>query len=245
MIASSHMLVSKIKPCMSQYKHLHGSIQKLAEMLLLRESNFELVEVIDLFCHPQTNIPLAMVAKLQPVVFEETPSVNSAEKLIFGHNTNEWTAATCIHEGIIRPSAVDPNDYKSNVGRCLATSSEIRGFGTSATQHHSSRRGHFSTCCQFILWHCTFGKGEEMGFEKSSQPSHTCCSSTSPAFMNNYFGAILYPCSFPILFGFTLLHDLCSYWVSLAWNIRRIFRHRQKQDDRTVVLNLSCCNCQN
>ena len=22
--ASSHMLVSKIKPCMSQYKHLHG-----------------------------------------------------------------------------------------------------------------------------------------------------------------------------------------------------------------------------
>ena len=104
------MLVSKIKPCMSQYKHLHGSIQKLAEMLLLRESNFELVEVIDLFCHPQTNIPLAMVAKLQPVVFEETPSVNSAEKLIFGHNTNEWTAATCIHEGIIRPSAVDPND---------------------------------------------------------------------------------------------------------------------------------------
>ena len=23
-LASSHMLVSKIKPCMSQYKHLHG-----------------------------------------------------------------------------------------------------------------------------------------------------------------------------------------------------------------------------
>lgn len=90
--------------------HIRGSIQKLAEMLLLRESNFDLVEVIDLFCHPQTNIPLAMVAKLQPVVFEETPSVDSVEKLIFGHNTNEWTAASCIHEGIIRPSAVDSND---------------------------------------------------------------------------------------------------------------------------------------
>ena len=42
--------------------------------------------------------------------FEETPSVDSVAKLIFGHNTNEWTAASCIHEGIIRPSAVDSNE---------------------------------------------------------------------------------------------------------------------------------------
>ena len=98
--------------------HIRGSIQKLAETLLLRESNFDLVEALDLFCHPQTNLPLAMVAKLQPVVFEETPSIDSVEKVLFGHNTNEWTAASCIHEGIIRPSAVDPKelDWLTAVG---------------------------------------------------------------------------------------------------------------------------------
>ena len=40
----------------------------------------------------------------------ETPSIDSVEKVLFGHNTNEWTAASCIHEGIIRPSAVDPKE---------------------------------------------------------------------------------------------------------------------------------------
>ena len=79
-------------------------------MLLLHESKFDLVEALDLFCHPQTNLLLTMVTKLQQVVLRKTPSTDSVEKVIFGHNTNEWTAASCIHEGIIRPSAVDPNE---------------------------------------------------------------------------------------------------------------------------------------
>ena len=77
---------------------------------MLRPDNAELIEVLDLFTHSQTNRPLAVVAKLQPVIFEETPTVEAVERVIFGHDTNEWTASSCIHEGIIRPSAVDHAD---------------------------------------------------------------------------------------------------------------------------------------
>jgi hypothetical protein len=44
------------------------------------------------------------------VIFEQRPQPQTVQQVIFGHNTNSWTAASCIEEGLIRPSAVDPTD---------------------------------------------------------------------------------------------------------------------------------------
>ena len=74
---------------------------------MLRPDNAELIEVLDLFTHPQTVLLVAAVAKLQPVVFEQTPAVEVFENKIWAKH-NEWTASSCIQEGIIRSSAVGP-----------------------------------------------------------------------------------------------------------------------------------------
>ena len=42
-------------------------------------------------CH---NKPLAIVAKLKPVVFEQQPQPNISQQIIFGQNTNALTAAS-------------------------------------------------------------------------------------------------------------------------------------------------------
>ena len=71
---------------------------------------YSLTGTIDLFTDDRHNMPLAIVAKLQLVIFEQRPRPQIAQHIIFGHNTNAWTAASCIEEGLIRPSAVDPTD---------------------------------------------------------------------------------------------------------------------------------------
>ena len=44
------------------------------------------------------------------MIFEQRPQPQIVQQIIFGHNTNTWTAASCIQEGLIRPSAVDFTD---------------------------------------------------------------------------------------------------------------------------------------
>ena len=82
----------------------------MAEMIFIRPDNYSLIETMDLFTDDRRNQPLAIVAKLQPVIFEQRPQPQTVQQVIFGHNTNSWTAASCIEEGLIRPSAVDPTD---------------------------------------------------------------------------------------------------------------------------------------
>ena len=52
------------------------------------------MEAIDLFIEECHNKPLAIVAKLKPVVFEQRPQPNITQQIIFGHNTNALTAAS-------------------------------------------------------------------------------------------------------------------------------------------------------
>jgi hypothetical protein len=33
------------------------------------------------------------------VIFEQRPQPQTVQQVIFGHNTNSWTAASCIEEG--------------------------------------------------------------------------------------------------------------------------------------------------
>ena len=89
---------------------IRAAIRVMAETNFIRPENYSLIEAIDLFSDDRNNKPLAIVAKLQPVIFEQRPQPQIVQQIIFGHNTNTWTAASCIQEGLIRPSAVDFTD---------------------------------------------------------------------------------------------------------------------------------------
>ena len=90
--------------------HIRAATRVMAETIFIRPENYSLIEAIDLFSDDRNNKPLAIVAKLQPVIFEQRPQPQIVQQIIFGHNTNTWTAASCIKEGLIRPSAVDFTD---------------------------------------------------------------------------------------------------------------------------------------
>ena len=90
--------------------YIRAAIRVMAETIFIRPDNYSLIATIDLFTDDRHDMPLAIVPKLQPVIFEQRPQPQIAQHIIFGHNTNAWTAASCIEEGLMRPSAVDPAD---------------------------------------------------------------------------------------------------------------------------------------
>ena len=90
--------------------HIRAAIRVMAEMIFIRPDNYSLIENMDLFTDDRHNQPSAIVAKLQPVIVEQRPQPQTVQQVIFGHNTNSWTAASRIEDGLIRPSAVDPTD---------------------------------------------------------------------------------------------------------------------------------------
>lgn len=54
--------------------------------------------------------PLAVVARLEAVIFEANPPIRPKRILWSAHNTGALATAAAISEGIIRPSASDPKD---------------------------------------------------------------------------------------------------------------------------------------
>ena len=76
--------------------HIRGVVQKMSEMLMLCPDNYNLVEISDLCFWPKTDIPLAYVAKLEPVTFKQVPPVSVAHSVVFGHNTQDTSWLTAV-----------------------------------------------------------------------------------------------------------------------------------------------------
>ena len=64
---------------------IRAAIRVMAETNFIRPENYSLIEAIDLFSDDRNNKPLAIVAKLQPVIFEQRPQPQIVQQIIFGH----------------------------------------------------------------------------------------------------------------------------------------------------------------
>ena len=62
---------------------IRAAIRVMAETNFIRPENYSLIEAIDLFSDDRNNKPLAIVAKLQPVIFEQRPQPQIVQQIIF------------------------------------------------------------------------------------------------------------------------------------------------------------------
>ena len=89
---------------------IHSALEVLISTLLLHSEVWAFVECIDLLFDHQNQSLVAIVARLEPVVFTQEPEIPAAEYICYAHNTNPQSAADSLFHGYIRPSSTDPQD---------------------------------------------------------------------------------------------------------------------------------------
>lgn len=88
---------------------LEETLKTMLEAIAKHQNNLELIEDIQLVKHVDET-PLALYVSLKAVHLRTNPSIRFDNRFYFGHNAAGLVVASAVHEGIIRPSVVDPED---------------------------------------------------------------------------------------------------------------------------------------
>jgi hypothetical protein len=84
-------------------------IQTLIESFMQYPANSVLIEGFHILMS-STQMPLAILASVQPPYFRSAPKVQFNHRFLFGHNTQALAMCDIVREEFIRPSSCDPAD---------------------------------------------------------------------------------------------------------------------------------------